>query len=348
MKSPIFIVGLHRTGSTLWHNLVAMCPDVMRLTETRFLGRQGQRDFRYFLKTHAGDLSTDDKIEKMVELCFSKKNVPGLEGAFWRFENIEAVEKPELRREICRKIKESDKSMRAIVRIFLDEITRFSGYGRACVKFPVDVAYIPQLLEWYPECKVVHITRDPRAMAISKTNDPFGTAIKVREYPYLAWPIRKIMILFEIIQYRRTARIHLRFKNLANYRLFRYEDLLAQPEKVLRELCEFMGTEFRADMLHPESGQHEHQKSSVTGKRQQAFDVNAAIRWQTVISRTDAWMISLLAGDSMKKMEYYPETHPIFRMSQREVPAAQNHSSGHTAGAPEQRKPESKVTPLRE
>jgi len=218
-----------------------------------------------------------------------------------------------LKREISREIKQSDRTLGAIARILIEKITEFSDYERPCVKFPADVGHIPELVQWFPDCKIMHITRDPRAMAMSKTNDPSGTALSILEHPRLAWPIRKIAVWFVISQYRWTARLHARFKDLGNYRLFRYEDLLAQPEKVLRELCEFIGTDFTEDMLEPQKGRHEHQPSSLTGKQQKAFDVNAAIRWQTRIPAFDKWLITTLTRASMKQMGYNPETHPIFR-----------------------------------
>src|SRR6266705_857033 len=125
-KPPIFIVGPHRSGSTLWHNLVSMCPGIMRLTDPRFLSDRTHKDFRYFLNTEVGDLSIDENIDKMVELSFAKKNIPGLDSVFWRFVNIDAVKNPELKKEICRRIKQSDRSLGAIARIFIEEITRFS------------------------------------------------------------------------------------------------------------------------------------------------------------------------------------------------------------------------------
>ena len=45
--------------------------------------------------------------------------------------------------------------------------------------------------------------------------------------------------------------LHERFRDLGNYRLFRYEDLLTNPERVLRELCEFIETEFRRKCSSP-------------------------------------------------------------------------------------------------
>jgi hypothetical protein len=313
MDSPIFIVGLHRAGSTLWHNLIAMCPGILRLTDPRFLSDGTHKDFRYFLKTRAGDLAVDDNVNKMVDLCFARKNIPGLDSTFWRFENIEVVKDPELRAEISRRIKASDRSLGAIARILIEEITRFSGCNRACVKFPVDIGHIPELIAWFPDCRIIHITRDPRAMAMSKTNDPSGTAIKVLQHPRLASAIRRLAAWFVIAQYRRTARVHRQSRHLSSYRLFHYEDLLAEPEKTLRDLCRFIGVEFSEDLLHPERGRHEHQPSSLTGRQQKAFDLGAAVRWQEKISPLDKWLITSLTRRSMKALEYDPNTHPIFR-----------------------------------
>jgi Sulfotransferase family len=284
----------------------------MRLADPRFLGRRGQRDFRFFLNTQARNLSTLEEINTLVQLCFSKKNIPGLDAAFWRFEGIPVVDDPELRQKVARRILESDKSLGAIAKILIEEVTQFSGCDRPCVKFPVDVEHIPQLMKWFPDCKVVHITRDPRALAMSKSNDPSGTAIKVLEHPRFAWAIRKLAVLSTVAQYRLSAKMHLQLKSLNNYRLFRYEDLLAKPERVLRELCAFIETDFREEMLEPQRGRHEHQPSSITGKRQKAFDPAAATRWRSVISTGDYSLISLLTRGSMKKLGYNPKTHPIF------------------------------------
>ena len=76
LHSPIFIVGPHRAGSTLWHNVISMCPGVMRLTDPRFLSERRHKSFSYFLKTEIGDLSLDENVEKMIELCSGREEAP--------------------------------------------------------------------------------------------------------------------------------------------------------------------------------------------------------------------------------------------------------------------------------
>jgi hypothetical protein len=88
----------------------------------------------------------------------------------------------------------------------------------------------------------------------------------------------------------------------------------------LREVCSFIDVQFTEDLLHPEKGRHEHQRSSLTGEQKKAFDASAAVRWQEVIPVTDRWLITILTKRSMKKLGYDPDTHPIFRLNKQSSP----------------------------
>ena len=310
---PIFLIGIHRSGNTLWRNVFATRPGILRLSEPRFKGARRQRDFRFFLKANKLDLSKDEDVDRMLDLCLTKRNRPGLETTFWRFDGVAVLDHPELKPAIARRVKESDRSLGAVATIMIEEMVHLSGCSRAVAPFPVDIPYVPELMKWFPDAHIMHITRDPRALAVSKFNDPNGTTKLIARYPRLAWLIRKIMAVFVILQYRKFARYHRRFKNFKNYRLFRYEDLLAEPEKTIREACSFTECQFTPDILEPEKGQHGNQISSLTGQRTKSFDKGAALRWQQVISPFDNWLITVCTRSSMKALDYDPASHPIFR-----------------------------------
>jgi len=311
MEKPIFVVGLHRTGSTLWHNIIAMNPEICRLTEIRFLApRWWHKDVAYFIRTQVGDLSLDANVERMIDMFFSKEMYPGLEGAYWRFKGYEhVVDDKEFREGFKKRVLNSDRSLGSIFKALVEEITFAIGKKRACVKFPLDLNNVPKLFEWYPECKVMHITRDPRAMATSKMNDPSGTAVRVARYPYLSSGIRKGAMLFAITQYIWSSRLHVAYKGLTGYKLFRYEDLLCEPEKVIRELCSFLELDFSPNMLQPQKGKHEHQPSSITGKRRKGFDREAVWRWKTVMSPFSAALVGLITKRSMERFGYDPSNY---------------------------------------
>jgi hypothetical protein len=313
VNSPIFIIGLHRTGSTVWHNLIAMYPEICRLADPRVLGTWWQKDFRSFLKTQTTDLSVDENVARMVESMLSRREAPGLDGVFWRFENFEEVIRhPEFRKSLSAHIKQSDGSPLGIFRALVDNLVRFSGRTRACVKFPVDIAHVPALVAAFPDCRIIHISRDPRAMALSKTNDPGGTAKIRRRHPLLASLMRPGFVAFAAWQYMRSSRVHRKYRHLPNYRLFLYEDLLADPTATMKKLCEFAGLEFSAARLRLEEGQHRQQRSSLTGKQTLELDKRAATRWQSAISPFERWVVTLLTRRSMHRFGYDPSRHPIF------------------------------------
>jgi hypothetical protein len=308
MDSPIFIIGLPRSGSTLWHNVIAKNQNILRLAEMHFLN-PWRRDFTYFLKHSTGGLSTDQQIKNMIDGIFSKNSIDGITGPFWRFENIKAATHPKIKDILIDKILNSDRSLKSIFKIIIEEITYLSGFNRCCLKFPVYPNHLIHLVECYPQCKIIHIIRDPRAMAISRTNDPGGTAKIIAKYPKIAPIIKKIMMLFVVLQYIWTSKLHLKFKFLQNYRLYNYEDLLTIPEATIKDLCRFAEIDFLPAMLDPEKGQ----ASSVTGIKQKGFNKKSATHWQHVISPVENKIITFLTKKSMKRFDYEPNTHPIYR-----------------------------------
>ena len=308
MKNPIFIVGLHRSGSTLWLNTLARHPKIFRIGEMYFL-TLWHRDFRYFYSNIVGDLSKDNDVEKMIDLIFSEKMIPGISSSFFQ-DDILKVNNKNFKNTLQSAIRNSDKSFSSIFKIFIEEITRFKGYNRCCVKFPVDINYIPQLLKWYPQCKIIHITRDPRATAISRTQfkqGPFSTMMK---NPVLRFLIVKLRIYFLVFQYVWESKIHMKYNKHKNYALFCYEDLLVNPEEVIKKMCAFAELDYLDIMLSPDPTKN--QPSSLTGKIAMGFDKTGAIRWRDVISKFDKTMITLITKKSMKRLGYDPENHPIF------------------------------------
>lgn len=314
MKPPIFIIGPNRSGSTLWHNIVAMHNNVLRLSEPRFLSTRNHKDFRHFLRSQNLDIRKNSVINKMVNITLSRKETPGLEGAFWQFNRYTNAELEKLGHSIKTELHNSDKSLGSIFRIYIEEATKIKRSVRACVKFPVDVKYTKKLLQWFPNCKIIHIMRDPRGLAMSKTNDPSGTAKKIQKHPSLSFLIRKSYIAFSIREYRRHSKHYSILKNHPNYQLFQYEDLLIDPEKTVRALCAFIDETYTDKMINLESSSFPSQRSSITGKRKKSIDPKAAVRWKDTMPKFDQSMTELFTRRSMQRFGYNPTTHPIFQV----------------------------------
>jgi hypothetical protein len=304
MKSPIFIVGLPRTGSTLWHNVFGRNVKLCRIGEMHYL-TPVKKDFRYFVKKSVGDLSEDERVRHMFDLIFSKEKINGITEAFWEYD-IGKIEGEKLKERMIAETLKTDRSIESLFKVITEQFVFYKQRERGAIKFPVYVNLIPRLVEWYPDCKIMHIIRDPRAIAVSRKNDPAGTAKKVKKYPYLSYFIRWIMVLYVSGQYIWSSRLHKTYKkSYDNYRLFKYEDLLINPEETIRDLCEFTDVEFQENMLHPGEGQ----ASSITNEKKEGFDKSAAFRWMKHIKPTEKRIVTCLTRRSMRRFDYHPEKY---------------------------------------
>lgn len=88
----------------------------------------------------------------------------------------------------------------------------------------------------FPDIKIIHIVRNP----FSAYRDT-----KRRPFPQ---PISKYLITWNI--YHSTVEMYAKMYP-DNVRIFRYEDLVEDKEKFMREIASFIGVEFHESMLYP-------------------------------------------------------------------------------------------------
>jgi hypothetical protein len=96
--------------------------------------------------------------------------------------------------------------------------------------------YMDDIFEVFPNARIIHMMRDPRdRYASAKTR---WTNMKGRVGAGTAMWLESVKLA------RRGRR---KYPN--QYMVVRYEDLVAQPEDMLRKICEFLGEEYVPEML---------------------------------------------------------------------------------------------------
>jgi hypothetical protein len=235
-----------------------------------------------------GDLDKDYDVSRLVELIYSKK----LCGYFWS--TIDELDKDEL----TRRISASDRSLRGILGSIMELRAATSGKSRCGAKFPVHYSYADKLLEWFPDCKLLHTTRDPRAIYVSQSNKYTSGDYSAAKN---AW-IRYQHFSHINIQTVWTASIHRRFRARDNYMLSRYEDLLADPKKHMQAVCEFLEIDFNENMAEPTL----HSNSSFNdmygqGRGLQKSSVDS---WKVRINPLADLAIKGISGRAMKLFGY--------------------------------------------
>jgi hypothetical protein len=162
----IFIVGVHRSGTTLMRRILNRSDQIAISNENHFLGHvipsAGTRyKFREF-----GDLSNDDNVHKLVDYIYSSEFRTSSKyrviSFHWRW-----ITKWIDREDFLQRILDSDRSERALFTIMMQVFADHLDKPIMGEKTPIHFRYVPTLIEWFPEGKIIHMLRDPRAIFVS-------------------------------------------------------------------------------------------------------------------------------------------------------------------------------------
>ncbi len=273
------------------------------VTENHYLGHllawEGTR--HYFRRL--GDLRDDAVVRELVELIYSgelqrRSRLREL-SPYWRWltsrvprEDIEAY------------LLASDRTERGVFAAFLRIYADRRGKAIMGEKTPAHLDYIETLLEWFPDGRVVHCMRDPRAIYVSELRRRAEHAVG---FPYRQLAaVPNLMERFVLLQvawvWARAVHRHrtLRRRYPERYRLVRFEDFVSAPEDTLAGLCRFLGVTPEPRMLE--------QKVTSRGTHEGAagIDAGAAERWREGIDPRAQAALQTLLGRRLEEMGYPP------------------------------------------
>lgn len=246
----IFIVGLGRTGSTLTRQILNSSDCIGIGSESHYLcdlprlGFQTRRSVRMRLR-QVGDLASDEGTRRVVEHLFTIRD-PHLN--FWNFTAKEVNRKAILHQLLEMSAAERERG--------LFELAMQVHAGSRSVrgdKTPAHIFFVPQLLKWFPNAKIIHTFRDPRAIYASRKKKAENKAgMSARS------GLRRMGVAFQlasslhvIINWRRVERCHQKYlaRYPGRYTLMKYEDLVQQPEATLEQVCHFLNIPLTQAML---------------------------------------------------------------------------------------------------
>ena len=246
----IFIVGLGRTGSTLTRQIlnnsecIGIGGESHYLCDLPRLGFQTQRSVRQRLR-QVGDLSSDEGARQVVKYLFTVRD---RHLNFWNFTAKEVDQEAFLRQLLTIGAAERERGLFELAM----EVHAVSKPVRGD-KTPAHIFFVPQLLQWFPNAKIIHTLRDPRAIYSSrkkKAEDKAGQSARSG--------LRRLGVIFElasslhvIVNWRRVERCHKKYEAQfpERYTLLKYEDLVRQPEETLAKLCSFLNIPLTQAML---------------------------------------------------------------------------------------------------
>ena len=256
-SDPIFVVGVARSGTTL---LSAMLSAHSRLDcgpESRFFARYrhlGPRERERLLEPATWPGPALDFIASLRNQGHPVVGLFGLE-----LEDVRAY------------LAAGTPSLATMLESLTVLHARRAGKARWIEKTPRHLLMTDLLRQLWPEARIVRIVRDPRDVALSLAGLPFAKDSVVGN-------------LVRVDQDHRASRHRIAADPLAM--TLRYEDLVTEPERELRRICEFVGEAYEPGMLDAResaasvAAEHEWWKASVSGPLQTA----SVGRWKREMS----------------------------------------------------------------
>jgi hypothetical protein len=275
-ESPFpYIVGMNRSGTTLLRAMLASHPDLTIPEEAQFRVDMSS-DYRRYERADGLDQEAF-----LTDLC----RHPTF--GWW---GLGCDEIRALLRE------ESPESFADAMRVLFRHCARMEAKTRYGDKTPAAVGALPRLAQLFPEARFIHLIRDGRDVALSHVATETG--IK---------RVAEVAVIWKDL----VERGHIDGGSLGpqRYRELRYEQLVEDPEGVLRYLCEFIELDFDSQMLR-----YFERPLEVLGRTQVAdlpihktlyLPPTKGLRdWHAQMSRRDVEVFEAIAGDLLEELGY--------------------------------------------
>ncbi|HTY26463.1 MAG TPA: sulfotransferase [Desulfomonilaceae bacterium] len=283
-ERPIFVIGYERSGTTL---LMAMLGNHPRISMPE-VGWLFPRIYPW--RYTYGDLSLNVNFRTLAsEMLF------GLNQPLWgmSMNPMTAVD------EIIDLAQE--RSFAGIyAAMHLRYAKEFGDKPRWGQKTPNNLYFMPQILENFPNAQFVYITRDGRDASVTSIESAFGAGnIYGAAYTWNAAnsfvkPFRKSLppsVWFDV----------------------RYEELVREPETVLKKVCEFLGETFSPEML----GFYKTATGVARGKQRDHAPLGHAVSdryvgiYKRQLSLRDQQIYAAVAGATHKEAGYDLDVEPL-------------------------------------
>ena len=219
-EKPIIMIGAERSGTTLVMAMLGCHPRIAVPEVVWYYSR-----FRPYLHTY-GDLNKDANFRTLAE-----EMVFGLKTPFWGMK----VNPRTIVDEIISDVKE--KSFAGIYCAMHERFAREAGNKpRWGEKTPYNLFFVKEILEDFPNAQFIFITRDGRDASADYLESAFGPT--------------NIFCAAQVWKMCQNAVKPWREKlGSSQWMDVKYETLVKEPEKILKQACDFLGEKYAPAML---------------------------------------------------------------------------------------------------
>ncbi|MHC3468540.1 sulfotransferase family protein [Streptomyces sp. 7R007] len=266
---PLFVLGCPRSGTTLLQLMLHAHPRIALPPETRFVLPAYERRLSF------GDLRDAGNRARLARWITGRKET--------RFHELGLDAG-----RVAERIADGPPTLGSALGITLKSYADSHGKVRWGDKRPAYALHVEEILRLFPTAQFVHLVRDGRDCVASLLGMPW-------------WHRGFHEAVATWAQVMDVTRRYARALGSGTWHELRYEDLLADPEPRLRELCAYLGEEYAAEMTEPYRLAPAAVPARKTWHRRThgALDASRAGSWQQRLTPDQIRLCEAVLGDRL-------------------------------------------------
>lgn len=273
-REPIFVVGAQRSGTTMFRLMLNAHPHICIPFESGFIPSFYKRLSEY------DDLSLKDNQARLI------KDIA----------DYPLMKKGKLILDVGELLSFPISNYSDLVTAIFSTYAQSKGKERWGDKTPSYVTELDIIWKLFPGCKVIHLVRDGRDVALSMGAMDWGSKNIIRLAQEWVW---------------KTTLGH-KMGNLIGdcFLEVRYEDLIMDTEITLKKVCSFLDEEYTPEMLdYHNSARDEMPSESIQYHKTSVSkpDESKVFGWKTRMSRSDRIIFEDIARKALTRFGYETE-----------------------------------------
>lgn len=273
---PVIIIGVGRSGTSLFQSMLHAHPEVTFLPETQFFRKYVARPISRWRWQRKGAVAFTDELNK--------------DAAFGRAEiDPHCLLRPYIDGERAFKLRDVYRRLLTLAR------RRTAGTQIAGDKDPRIIDYLTALRAALSTARVLHVIRDPRDVLASRMRAAWSAD--------RAWWLHVLIYRAQLTTGRRAGR---RLFGSA-YREVLYERLLEDPESELRDICNFLGIQFKPGMLQFQEAARDlvdDSESSWKSNTMRPILRNNRNKWREALTSRQVMWVEQICTDPFRTLPY--------------------------------------------
>lgn len=291
-KSPIFILGCSKSGTSLLRNLFDGHPDLFVIPiETHFfqLSEMWVSYYSRRTKPKSNDInSIKENLINWVQFQNSKNNffADGFTKGKWDIDLFSQI------------IKSVDvNNPNELLNLYYSSLYK-SLYNkeidenlRVVEKSVENAEFVWELSNYYPDAQFIHIIRNP-----------YANLVALRKYTSIRKSSKLKNALYSM--YSSYYYLYKNKKNIQRYYIIKYEDLVIETNKIMNDISTFLGISFIDILTTPTSLGMNWKGNSTSKNKFNGISINPLYNWEKEITKQEISIINNLFDFIFYDYEY--------------------------------------------